>query len=157
MSSEDPTKLKSEISDSDDDKPLAALILKRKSLQQLNPSADNQSKRVKPESTTASSKIKVKEEKGNGKVETDVKIEKETKTKSSSSSSASRKSAEFYETQKGDMVQKLLCRWWYAIQWPKPEEIGQPPDGYESLDGFVGVYISTRVSLVPHCEESFLS
>jgi hypothetical protein len=40
----------------------------------------------------------------------------------------------------------LLCRWWYAIDWPKIEEIGVPPPGYESLDGFVGVFVSTRVS-----------
>jgi hypothetical protein len=149
MSIEDGPKIKPEApSDSDDDKPLSSLIQKRKALQQANGSSDSAAKKVKTEpsesttkkvKTEPNSKSKVKEEKGQDK-------EKEAKPKSSSSSSASRKSAEFYETQKGEMVQKLLCRWWYAIQWPKLEDI-QKPEGYESLDGFPGVYISTRVSI----------
>ena len=58
-------------------------------------------------------------------------------------------------------------RWWYAIDWPTEKDIGNiffyiiptrnswriiyftsegvPPAGYESLDGFKGVFISTRV------------
>ena len=44
------------------------------------------------------------------------------------------------------VVQRLLCRWWYAIEWPKLDEIGIPPPGYEALEGYVGVFVSTRVS-----------
>lgn len=146
MSSVDEkTKAELAASDSDDDKPLASLIQKRKALQQANSSSsDNAAKKVKTEPTSSTTKVKVKEEKAK-----EVKSEKETTTKpkSSSSSSGSRKSAEFYETtEKGEMVQKLLCRWWYAIEWPKAEDIPPPPEGYESLDGFFGVFISTRVS-----------
>ena len=53
--------------------------------------------------------------------------------------------AEFYEDfEKGQLCQKLLRRWWYALEWPKLSEIGEPPAGYESLDGFPGVFICTR-------------
>ena len=127
------------MSDSDDDRPLMDLIKKRQAQTQVT-----EIKKIKTEPTSSSSsnnpKVKVKSESHN---------EKENKpksTSSSSSSAASRKSAEFYETTKGEMVQKLLVRWWYAIEWPKVEEIGAPPAGYESLDGFPGVFISTRVS-----------
>ena len=34
----------------------------------------------------------------------------------------------------------------YSIEWPKLDDIGTPPVGYEVLDGFPGVFISTRVS-----------
>lgn len=45
----------------------------------------------------------------------------------------------FYETTKGELVQKLLCRWWYTMEWPGPCDA---PDGdYLELDGFRGVYI----------------
>jgi hypothetical protein len=51
---------------------------------------------------------------------------------------------DFYETKKGNIAQKLLCRWWYAIDWPKLEDIEKPPPGYEILEGFMGVFVSTR-------------
>src|SRR5690606_36955558 len=28
----------------------------------------------------------------------------------------------FYETEKGEMVQSLLCRWWYAMEWPRESD-----------------------------------
>ena len=75
------------------------------------------------------------------------------KAKSAPTSSSARAlagnplSVEFYDTNKGFIVQKLLVRWWYAIEWPKKEEIKafNPPPGYEPLDGFPGVFVSTRV------------
>jgi hypothetical protein len=51
---------------------------------------------------------------------------------------------DFYETKKGTIAQKLLCRWWYAIDWPKLADIEKPPPGYEILEGFMGVFVSTR-------------
>ena len=42
-------------------------------------------------------------------------------------------------------IKALLVRWWYSIEWPTDEDIGEAPSGYESLDGFKGVFISTRV------------
>ena len=42
------------------------------------------------------------------------------------------------------MIQAILCRWWYGISWPSEEALSRPvPKGYESLDGFSGVYVST--------------
>ena len=75
---------------------------------------------------------------------------KEKKEGGSSSSSASEKqrpggnnkAADFYETKKGQILQTLLTRWWYAYDWPTPEEIGVPPAGYEEMDGFPGVFVS---------------
>ena len=43
------------------------------------------------------------------------------------------------------IAQRLLCRWWYAIDWPRIQDIGTPPPGYEALEGFLGVFASTRV------------
>ncbi|KAG5191702.1 hypothetical protein JKP88DRAFT_204655 [Tribonema minus] len=50
------------------------------------------------------------------------------------------------DTDKGELVKKLLCRWWYAIEWPKPEDFTQPsaPPNYEALDGYPGLYICVR-------------
>jgi len=73
------------------------------------------------------------------------KVSKEASSKSISRGTGGSVSAEFYEsTLKGALVQKLLVRWWYAWSWPLPEEIGKPPQGYEKLDGFPGVFVSTR-------------
>ena len=54
----------------------------------------------------------------------------------------------FYDnTQKGRVLQTLLCRWWYAITWPKKVEEPPADSGYETLDGYRGVYVCTRVFL----------
>jgi len=53
----------------------------------------------------------------------------------------------FFDTLKGQLIQKLLCRWWYAIKWPSEADLSKPaPAGYEQLEGFPGVYISVKVS-----------
>lgn len=45
---------------------------------------------------------------------------------------------------KGLLIQRLLCRWWYAIQWPDASAIpDKPPQHYDALDGFPGVYLCT--------------
>jgi hypothetical protein len=122
------------MSDSDDDKPIIALIEKRK--QQQKALRDSE---VRPAKKARSSE-------SNLKVDIVVKEDKPTKSRSSSSGqTTARKSIAFYEeTSKGMLVQRLLVRWWYAIEWPKKHEIGQPPHGYESLEGFPGVFISTK-------------
>ena len=69
------------------------------------------------------------------------------KFNSSSSNNMKSKTEIFYEeSSKGKLVQALLIRWWYAITWPASGDIGSPPAGYEALDGFKGVFVSTRVS-----------
>ena len=50
----------------------------------------------------------------------------------------------FYSCVKGRLVQKLLVRWWYAIEWPKENELRPPQRGFEPLEGFKGVDVSTR-------------
>ncbi len=36
-----------------------------------------------------------------------------------------------------------MLRWWYVLDWPNMVEIGPPPKGFEQLDGFPGVFVST--------------
>lgn len=71
------------------------------------------------------------------------------KKKPTSSSSLSKDyefaSAALYgsDCTKGNLVQKLLCRWWYAMDWPK-DVPDKPPANYDSLDGFPGVFVCTK-------------
>jgi len=115
----------------------------------------------------SSLKTKVKVEKTKVKVEkTKVKVEKTTKSPRSATkkkASVSKKkikkkppiqrkktatlfvsaSSELYsKSVKGRILQAVLCRWWYALTWPDPKCIPAcPPDNYDALDGFPGVYI----------------
>lgn len=43
---------------------------------------------------------------------------------------------------KGMLIQRLLCRWWYAIDWPTgiPDK---PPKNYDSMDGMPGIFVCT--------------
>eukprot|EP00752_Nemacystus_decipiens_P009402 g8405.t1 len=51
------------------------------------------------------------------------------------------RSGVLYRTKKGEMVQKLLCRWWYAIKWPAKEDLRPAPVSYEALEGYPGVFV----------------
>lgn len=80
------------------------------------------------------------------------KKEKKDSSASSSSSTSEKqrpggvnRAADYYETKKGQLVQMFIVRWWYAYDWPLPEEIGTPPPGYEMLDGFPGVFVSMNL------------
>lgn len=44
------------------------------------------------------------------------------------------------ECAKGQLIQKLLCRWWYSIKWPTNLP-SNPPPTYDALDGMPGVYV----------------
>lgn len=44
------------------------------------------------------------------------------------------------------MVQKLLCRWWYAMEWPAKGDLRPAPASYEALEGYPGVFICVEVS-----------
>ena len=49
------------------------------------------------------------------------------------------------ECEKGLLIQRLLCRWWYAIEWPERTGIpDEPPQHFDSLDGFRGVFVCTE-------------
>ena len=122
--------------DDDDDIPLAALM-KRK------PEAPPVKKKKAPPVKKQNGKKPAKRKKAAKK------LTKKTSTVSSSSNNKSYEwaSAALYGTEsvKGLLIQRLLCRWWYAIEWPTnlPSE---PPQHYDSLDGFPGVYICTNAA-----------
>ena len=72
------------------------------------------------------------------------------KSSNVSSSSTDKKyefaSAALYQSEclKGLLIQRLLCRWWYAYEWPDPATLPtKPPENYDTLDGFPGVYVCT--------------
>jgi hypothetical protein len=116
--------------DDDDDIPLAAL---KKS---------SPAKKKKPAATKAKAKTKAPAKKK-------AKTSTATKATSSSQSSNDYSSPSFalYGTKsiKGELIQYLLCRWWYAITWPDPSSIPkEPPTHYDAMDGFPGVFICTQ-------------
>lgn len=52
--------------------------------------------------------------------------------------------SQFYETSRGMLVQALLRRWWYAIEWPSKEALEKvPEENFEVLPAFPGVHICT--------------
>lgn len=117
-------------SDSEDDIPILELIKKRKEKAIAAAANAEPAKRAKTENGTKSSKSS----------------SSSSSSSSSARSSSANKSTDFYEnTKKGLIIQRLLCRWWYAIDWPKKEDIPEPPPGYEAMEGFPGVFISTSV------------
>ena len=149
-------------SDSDDDVPISELLKRKAVKRNVAAPANGISSNKRPKSSDVSSAAAskpsnkggdVKSMKGSKKSENSNKNGKSSKkisvntVRSQSVGKAGlSKSSEFYaETKKGFLVQRLLVRWWYAIKWPNLEDIGQPPIGYESLDGFPGVFVCTNV------------
>ncbi|GKY95148.1 hypothetical protein MPSEU_000478500 [Mayamaea pseudoterrestris] len=136
-----------ESDDDDDDVPLANLIKKKEPKRSLSAAsnASNGSAAQKKKKTTSDAPKAKK-----AKPET-------TKSSTASSSSSCNKKYEFaseafYGTEcvKGLLVQRLLCRWWYAIDWPKKHASKTVPVDYEPLDGFPGVYVCTTASNPGH-------
>lgn len=115
---------------SDDDIPLAAL----KSPPKKKKAAPKKKKAVPKKKATKAKAAKP------------TKKTTKTKKKDASSTNGSFRSASaaLYGSncQKGQLIQTLLCRWWYAITWPEniPSE---PPKHYDSLDGMPGVFVCT--------------
>lgn len=137
ISSRIKQKIQEKDNDSDDDMPIAELIKKRgvKAKEVVKKSRVQSDKSVKkPEKSEKKSS-----EKSSSRSEEPPKKAKDAQFRVSTSDSDV-----FYDTLKGKLVQQLLCRWWYAYEWPRPEDIGQPPPGYEQLDGFLGVFVSTQ-------------
>ena len=90
-------------------------------------------------------KTKSPKKKKNDKT-TKAKKKKDTIVTVGGSSNYSCASAELYaKSEKGKLVQALLCRWWYAMTWPDPSALPSTfPKNTDSLDGFPGVYIYTK-------------
>jgi hypothetical protein len=127
--SDDSSEESSSESSDDDDRPIGELLKKKKQAtnKELNAKKSAEDKPAPKKKAVSSS---------GG----DDKVSKRSR------SAQAQKSTEYYnDTDKGKLVQRLLLRWWYAIEWPKPEDINDPPPGYEPLEGFAGVFICTRV------------
>lgn len=147
---------------SDDDVPLSKLKSPKK-----KPAAADKKKKAAAKSSPAKKATKAK-----AKAKTDTKTKKAAAAKkkkkssssgkkspvpsgkSSSASSSSRPnlpSFALYDNDlgKGLLIQRFLCRWWYAVEWPDPSTLPDaPPKGYDALNGFPGVYICTRGSSI---------
>lgn len=146
--------------DDEDDMPIAELMRRRAEAMAKTEPAKKPAISVKKEkaspsksSTTSAAKVPkpVKKGSGNG----DAKKEKSSSSPSSkpraptsstsANSTANAKIKAFYdETAKGKLIQNILIRWWYGIEWPKVADIPAPPPGFETLDGFPGVFVGTR-------------
>ena len=136
---------------SDDDVPLSKLKSpkkqKRKKVKAKTPPAKKK--------TTAKKKIVTKVNKKQKKKKKKTTPKKKAVKRSSSTASSSKKPsvsapnlpcfALYDNVDKGLLVQRLLCRWWYATSWPNPADLPtSPPKGYDSLEGFPGVYVCSR-------------
>ncbi|ETP36037.1 hypothetical protein F442_15960 [Phytophthora nicotianae P10297] len=51
---------------------------------------------------------------------------------------------ELYETLKGQLAQELLCRWWYAMEWPPVRASSPKLHGVQELDGYPGAFIRVK-------------
>ena len=126
--------------DDEDDIPLAALVQK----------SPPPKKKKKSSTTNGNTKkaMKTAKKAPNKKRKPAPKAAAASSNKTSNNSSKTYEwaSAALYGSQctKGLLIQRLLCRWWYAITWPDPTSLPvQPPQYYDSLDGFPGVYVCT--------------
>jgi len=143
---EDEEEEDEEESESDDDIPLSALkspspkTKKAKAKATAKTKAKTKAKKKKQKQTPTKKKPKTSSSKS-----TVPSFLKMTGTPSESSTYASPSFAWYgKQTPKGVLVQQLLCRWWYAIEWPDRATLAAtPPDGYDRLDGFPGVFICT--------------
>jgi hypothetical protein len=125
--------------DDDDDVPLASL------------KSPSPAKKKKASATTADTKNGSKTK---TKTTTKASATKKKKTATATTKSASSSTTDYAspsfalygsESKKGELIQKLLCRWWYAITWPDASALpDKPPPNYDTLDGFPGVYVCTK-------------
>ncbi|CAN0015531.1 unnamed protein product, partial [Ectocarpus fasciculatus] len=140
-----------EIDSDDDDVPLAVLM-KRKLEAAQKTTMKTPSKMIKTAPPPKKAKVDMSSKNPSRKAK-DAKSSKKSKAKPSKSSRSSAASAVgqssrvsvYYESEKGKVVQALMLRWWYAIQWPELNTRMTVPPGYESLDGFPGVFVGTRL------------
>lgn len=121
-------------SDDDDDIPLSALAEK------ASPKKNGKKKAAPSPKKKAKNSVTKKKK----KKKAPPKKKESTLSSTSSSKNYEWASAALYGTEcdKGLLIQRLLCRWWYAFNWPDPEKLPEkPPKNYDSLDGFPGVYV----------------
>eukprot|EP00566_Odontella_aurita_P020154 CAMPEP_0113534294 /NCGR_PEP_ID=MMETSP0015_2-20120614/5084_1 /TAXON_ID=2838 /ORGANISM="Odontella" /LENGTH=298 /DNA_ID=CAMNT_0000433449 /DNA_START=148 /DNA_END=1044 /DNA_ORIENTATION=+ /assembly_acc=CAM_ASM_000160 len=125
-------------SDSDDDVPLASL----KSPKGKKAAAGKkQAKKPAAKKKTAAKPKK----KAAAKTKKAAAAEKKKQAPASSSSGEpTTASGHLYaKSEKGKLIQAVLCRWWYVVTWPDPLNLPALPRHYDALDGFPGVYVCT--------------
>merc|ERR1719215_295739 len=131
---------------SDDDVPIAELKRKqeiaahKKKLEETKKKrklAETKKKEAKKKATAKAKAAKSVKKKA-------ASTSKQKITKSSNTSITA--SSELYaKADKGKLIQSLLCRWWYAIEWPEKDVLALPTPKYcDPLKGFPGVFIVTR-------------
>ena len=129
------SKLRGVVDDEDDDDDDDIPLVKLRSPKEKKPAAK---KRKAPAKTTKAKK----------KTTTTTKKKKKKTTSSSSASDNDIRSASalLYSNKsvKGLLIQRLLCRWWYAIDWPAVDKSVMIPPTFDALDGFPGVYVGTQ-------------
>ncbi len=154
-SEEEDVLVADEEEESDDDEPLSAMkSKKRKAIPEDEedqsssddddvPLASLKSPAKKANKPSAKKKAPAKKKDKPAKATNKKEVKAATKGSFSTASSA------LYgtECQKGLLIQRLLCRWWYAYTWPDniPDE---PPKHYDTLDGMPGVFVCTSGSEV---------
>jgi hypothetical protein len=131
----------SDSDDSDDDIPLSSLVKPK-------PAAKKNGK------TPVKAAPQKKKTKAKEAAKPTLKITKKSSTATTAATKPSNGNGKTYEwasaalygteCDKGLLIQRLLCRWWYAITWPDPAKLPEkPPKKYDSLEGFTGVYVCT--------------
>ncbi|RLN94616.1 hypothetical protein BBJ28_00013428 [Nothophytophthora sp. Chile5] len=106
-------KHKASDSDSDDDIPISGLARRKKmKVETAVPVRSSTPTRASPRSTPRKTKKRVIK----------IKIRQQECTE------------ELYETLKGRLTQELLCRWWYAVQWPPVKQHTHGEDMGSILD-----------------------
>ncbi|ETV99471.1 hypothetical protein H310_08149 [Aphanomyces invadans] len=128
------------IDDSDDEMPLLSM----KKVKVKKEVMDIDDKPIKKKTSSSSVKREPKSE-------SPVKLEKRTLATSSNQRKIKNiaykqqeASEALYDSLKGRLVQELLCRWWYAVDWPpKDTKLEETPE-LQPLDGFPGSFISVK-------------
>jgi len=130
--------------DDEDDVPLSALASPSPKKKKKTPSKETNGKtKKKADAAPAKKKAATKKKAASSAAS----VSSATKSTSNSTTDYKSASAALYgsDCEKGLLIQRLLCRWWYAMEWPDPAVIpAQPPKHYDPLDGFPGVYVCTE-------------
>mmetsp|Transcript_18724 Transcript_18724/g.18033 ORF Transcript_18724/g.18033 Transcript_18724/m.18033 type:complete len:288 (-) Transcript_18724:71-934(-) len=128
----------------DDDVPLKDLKTKNTSSSSPSPKKSSKSKSPAAKKKKPSSAKKAKPSKSK-KAAAKKKKKKNIEMNKTSASTLVTASSELYsKSEKGRLIQSLLCRWWYAYTWPDPSSLPEDtPKNYDAFDGFPGVYVCT--------------
>jgi hypothetical protein len=107
------TEIKVQVSDSDDDVPIVGLARRKKLKVETKP-VKTEPETPTPRASTATPRKTKKRIK--------IKYKQQECTE------------ELYKTPKGELTQALLCRWWYALEWP-PVKANAPVSCRSALVG----------------------